>query len=91
MSSENVVIALLLIASLLIAFCWAWLWFMIKHKEKWNAIVDKENAFWLRVGVSASLAERFTKSEKGRFFKIIVGLTALIFTLAFIITVIIEP
>ncbi|WP_145312038.1 hypothetical protein [Gimesia fumaroli] len=55
------------------AFGWSWLWFMVRHKEKWNMFVDCENAFWSRIGVSASFTEWCVQFEKSRNFKIVIG------------------
>jgi hypothetical protein len=61
---------------------WFWLWFVVRRPERWNALVDKENAFWVsRRWVSASLSERIKRLEKGRCLKILLGFVAVLGTL----------
>ena len=68
------------------ALCWLWLWFMIAKPQQWSRLVDKENDFFLRLGlVSASLSERSRRFEKGLGPKILVGLTAVIGTVALLV------
>jgi hypothetical protein len=69
----------------LTAGCWLWLWFMVRRPERWNSIVEKENAFWVSRGVvSASLAERIKSFERGRGQKILVGTGAVLGTAALV-------
>lgn len=78
----NIVIPMALaVAVMLTVLCWLWLWFMIGRRAKWDSLVDKENAFWVRLGVSASLAERVKCFEKGVYEKVLVGAGAAIGTL----------
>lgn len=61
--------------------CWFLLWFMLRRAERWSAIVDKENVFWVSRGlVSASLAERIKRFEKGRGQQILTGTSAVLGT-----------
>ncbi len=61
----------------LTALCYLWLWFMLKRPEKWAMWVDRENNFWAFKGlVSAALAERCKRWEKGLPLKLAVGATA---------------
>ncbi|HEV7405670.1 MAG TPA: hypothetical protein VGO11_22190 [Chthoniobacteraceae bacterium] len=71
----------LTIAVMITVLCWLWLWFMIARRAKWDSIVDRENAFWVRLGVSASLAETVKRLEKGVYEKVLVGTAAVIGTL----------
>ena len=71
----------LIILIALTAGCWLWLWFMVQRPERWSSIVEKENAFWVSRGiVSASLAERIKRFERGRGQKILIGTGAVLGT-----------
>ena len=66
---------------LVTALGYFWLWFMLKRPEKWSALVDLENDFWVRKGlVSAAFAERCKRREKGLPQKLIVGAIAFLGT-----------
>lgn len=68
------------------ALCWLWLWFMIARPQQWSRLVDKENDFFLRLGlVSASLSERARRFEKGLGAKMLVGFAAIIGTVALLV------
>ncbi len=72
----------LIILALLTVGCWLWLWFMVRRPDKWGALVDRENAFWVsRRIVSASFAEKSKRFEKGRGQKLLVGAAAVLVTL----------
>ena len=61
----------------LTAFCWFWLWLMVKKPERWAVMVEKENAFWSARGVvSIARSEKIQRLERGRFQKIVVGTAA---------------
>ena len=56
---------------------WAW-WCMTWDAKRWASWVDRENNFWRDKGlISASLAERLKRFEKGRVLKWLAGGTAL--------------
>ena len=70
------------ILALLTMGSWLWLWFIVKRPDKWGAMVDRENAFWVRRRiVSASFAETAKRFEKGRGQKLLVGAAAVLGTL----------
>ena len=76
----HIVLALLL---------WLLLWFMIRHPQRWSALVEKENDFWVSKGlVSASRADSFKRFEKGRGEKILVGIAAMLVTLYVILLIV---
>lgn len=61
----------------LTALCWFWLWLMVRRPDRWNRMVDRENAFWARRGVvSPERAQRIGRIEKGKFQKVMVGAVA---------------
>jgi len=65
------------ILGLLTLGCWLWLWFMVKRPDRWGMLVERENSFWVRIGiVSASLSEKIKGLEKGRGMQVLVGATA---------------
>ena len=71
------------ILSLLTVGCWLWLWFMVKRPAKWEALVDRGNAFCVSGCIfSASFAEKTKRFEKGRGQKLLVGAAAVLYTLA---------
>lgn len=76
------IIALIATMAVVITLCWLWLWFMIARREKWESIVDRENAFWVKLGVSASLAGKIKRLEKGLYEKVLVGAAAVFGTLS---------
>lgn len=67
----------LIILSLLLA---VWLTFMLICPNRWSAMVDKENNFWVQKGVlKPATAERFANFEKGIWLKILVAIAMLAF------------
>jgi hypothetical protein len=61
---------------------WAWLWFIMAQPQKWAAIVDRENDFWVKRGLqSAQTAEKFKRWEKGRVLKVLLSVAAVLGTL----------
>jgi hypothetical protein len=73
-----VVVGLALLA-VISAMMWLWLWFMIKRRQQWEAVVDWEQAFLVRNGiVSTSSAEKTKAFEKGLGQKIVVGAAAVL-------------
>ena len=75
------------------AFSYFWIWFMIRRPERWAALVDKENAFWVRTGViSEAFAGKCTRLEKGPMKKWLIGVLALFGTgyLVFIVWLLIR-
>src|SRR3954468_16869807 len=62
----NFVVPVVVLAGLTLVAGSAW-WFMARRPARWAAWVDGENDFWQARGiVSASLAERMKRWEKGR-------------------------
>jgi hypothetical protein len=60
--------------------------FIINQPGKWSDLVDKENDFWLGKGmVSAALAEKFRRFEKGPGQKIFTALVSLAGIVGFIV------
>ena len=50
----------------------AWLAFMIISPSKWDAIVEKENGFWVKKGLlKNSTAEKFIEFESGKWLKLL--------------------
>lgn len=66
-------------ASLILSLVGAlWLAFMVFFPEKWTSFVEKENGFWVKKGLmKAERAEKITRFEGGKGFKIIVGIGVL--------------
>ncbi len=63
------------------AFVCLWMWFMLKRPQQWAAWVDKENDFWVRIGLcSKAFAERSKHWEKGLPLKSLVGIISVIGT-----------
>jgi len=77
---------MMLIISLLVAASgWFWLWFMIKRPDKWGLMVDKENAFWVRLGIApVAFTERVKRFEKGLGQKVLICVAAILWSLLFI-------
>ena len=49
-----------------------WLIFMLAYPARWEAIVDKENGYWVSKGfIKESTAEKIKGFEKGLFLKIL--------------------
>jgi|ERR1035437_427889 hypothetical protein len=68
---------------LLTTFNSAWLWFMVKRPDKWSAVVDKESAFWVRLGLmSGAFAVRYKSWGKRLPMKLMVGVIVMIGTSA---------
>jgi hypothetical protein len=64
---------------LLTAIAVFWLWFVIRRPGQWAALVDKENAFWVRRGIiSEAFAEKCKRLEKGPVQKVMIGGVAVI-------------
>jgi hypothetical protein len=60
--------------------------FIISQPGRWSDLVDKENDFWVGKGmVSAALAEKFRRFEKGPGQKILTALVSLAGVIGFIV------
>ena len=56
-----------------------WLGLMLTFPDKWNNLVEKENAFWANKGwVSEATADKFVRFEKGMGLKITLIITIII-------------
>jgi hypothetical protein len=67
------------IVALTSLFASVWLWFMIARPEQWGRLVDKENDFWLRLGILPQwLIQHTRRFEKGRGQRILVGCGAVL-------------
>ena len=62
---NHLVLAMSVCGGLILAFC-VLLAFVAFKPEKWAAMVDRENAFWIKSGIiSAALAARLKRWETG--------------------------
>ncbi len=58
-------------------FSAVWLWFMIRRPAQWAALVEKENHFWVRLGIiSPARAEKCSRFGLATGRKLILILTA---------------
>lgn len=64
----------ILFGAVVFAASLVWLWFMISRPEVWSRLVDRENAFWGRLGAPVKLTEAVKIVEKGLVLKGIVSL-----------------
>ncbi len=66
---------------------WAW-WLRVMRPEKWNAMVDRDNDFWVKKGlISPALAERVKAAEKGLLMKWTLGFCAIFLAIGVVVNV----
>jgi len=63
---------LLLVGPVCFVGCSFWLWYLIARPEGWSRLVDRENAFWVKLGVPVKWTEAIKAVEKGVVLKRIV-------------------
>ena len=82
----NFVAPVVALAGLTLVAGSAW-WLMAQRPARWGAWVDGENDFWRARGVvSASLAERMKRGEKGRGLRWVAAGTTLLGVIGMVIT-----
>ena len=70
-----IVIAALTFLAQLALFLFFWFWFVVAKPAQWARIVEKENNFWVRIGViSEKFAGRCKRFEQGPGQKVLVGI-----------------
>jgi hypothetical protein len=74
----NFVVPVVMLAGVTLVGALGW-WLMVRRPERWARWVDRENDFWRDRGlVSASVAERMKRLEKGTGLKLLAAATAII-------------